>query len=782
MNVEDALPYHLHLHAACDYNACDWSGHSTAVALALDGRIMYGLWEDYGVMPSLDQCNGHYGNTPECSVTDGNGTTLDIPAMTNIYHYHFSGTEEPFTLGCYGPVDDIEHCESLYDTCEGDTVDITVMLNDGTVEDVTYDPWCPCFPDDEDKYNDNPQWIYYHCDGNLPPGMEFEPFPTPKPTATPCENDETWTNNRGLNCNDIYDNLSAAGRMCDTAAVSNNCCATCAALEALFQTTEETTTAVETTTSPVETEAPTEQSFGTNTIIYIMDDFSWHVDFDEAPASVNDTEKLSFDLASLTPSLWNLRLSSTVYTNAYTTSSSCAPSRFGLLTGRHTSQSPYSNIDMSNGDLSEWNNRAQIGGVVLMVEDFLEKNLAHELQKQGYYTCFVGKWHLWDSIRLYNSTYDDTTYQQTQESVLRMGFDYADALYHANIPEFEDADFSHNNEWIAYKAQECISNAVAAEKPYFLWVAPTSPHSPPTRDALCGYDISLIPNKEETFDPPVEFHTFRDTICDRDSGYTGRAFDAQLGYMWTDFVMELLNSHLEENNLVETTETFFTFDHGTAKTETSVDGAKISFWYQTAGQTEGATDSRLMSHIDVAATLYDRLLIATDYELYGRSLLQPEDEDQSVWFVWNSDRAVLKRGDDGYYVLYDFGRSCELYDLDQDPYQTTDILLSSSDANPNDILSDDLEWLIIDKVYPELEVFSSCVAECIDNPDYVHSNGGYACPEAVDFVASRNDGVCPETGPVANNCCASCAALEATPEPEVETTVLVFFDKKIATI
>ena len=79
--------------------------------------------------------------------------------------------------------------------------------------------------------------------------------------------------------------------------------------------------------------------------------------------------------------------------------------------------------------------------------------------------------------RLYNATYDDTTYQQTQESVLRMGFDYADALYQyccqiralnfyscllsANIPEFEDADFSHNNEWIAYKAQECISNALA---------------------------------------------------------------------------------------------------------------------------------------------------------------------------------------------------------------------------------------------------------------------------------------------------------------------------------
>ena len=56
--------------------------------------------------------------------------TLTIPAMTNVYHYHFSGTEEPFTLGCYGPVADLDECKGLYDNCGSGFTDITVKSYD----------------------------------------------------------------------------------------------------------------------------------------------------------------------------------------------------------------------------------------------------------------------------------------------------------------------------------------------------------------------------------------------------------------------------------------------------------------------------------------------------------------------------------------------------------------------------------------------------------------------------------------------------------------------------
>ena len=101
------------MHAACDYDACDWSGHSPPVAIALDGRIIFGMWESAGVMPTLDSCNGHYGNTPASVVeAAGSDETLDVPAMTNIYHYHFSGLVEPFTIGCFGPVNSVDECKA----------------------------------------------------------------------------------------------------------------------------------------------------------------------------------------------------------------------------------------------------------------------------------------------------------------------------------------------------------------------------------------------------------------------------------------------------------------------------------------------------------------------------------------------------------------------------------------------------------------------------------------------------------------------------------------------
>ena len=55
--------YHIHMHAACEYDVCDFGvhGHSPAIGFGLDGRMLYGMWEDTNTMPELDACNGHYG-------------------------------------------------------------------------------------------------------------------------------------------------------------------------------------------------------------------------------------------------------------------------------------------------------------------------------------------------------------------------------------------------------------------------------------------------------------------------------------------------------------------------------------------------------------------------------------------------------------------------------------------------------------------------------------------------------------------------------------------------
>merc|ERR1719352_1681118 len=107
------------------------SGHSTKVAQAGNNAMIYGKYEDTGVLPLLDACGGHWGRTPESPDVD-------------VYHYHVQDTA-PFTVGCFGPNDDgslvtVEQCRSFYSGCDGNLV--TVNTPQGSKE---YDDWCPCY-------------------------------------------------------------------------------------------------------------------------------------------------------------------------------------------------------------------------------------------------------------------------------------------------------------------------------------------------------------------------------------------------------------------------------------------------------------------------------------------------------------------------------------------------------------------------------------------------------------------------------------------------------------
>merc|ERR1719464_481582 len=106
--------------------------------------------------------------------------------MTNVYHYHISGLVEPFTIGCYGPVESIEECKALYAKCDNTLVDVTVRYDDTTIKTLSYDLYCPCW--DEDLHSDNAEWVNEKC-GTAPTGW------------IPCEDDATWVSpSSGLNC------------------------------------------------------------------------------------------------------------------------------------------------------------------------------------------------------------------------------------------------------------------------------------------------------------------------------------------------------------------------------------------------------------------------------------------------------------------------------------------------------------------------------------------------------------------------------------------------------
>jgi hypothetical protein len=139
-----ANPYHYHKDLACDYAAGSTGDHSPLVAIALDGRGLYGLWEGNGSAPTnLDACNGHTGPVPAYTNDDG----VSFPAQDNVYHYHTSETP-PYTIGCYGPVASIAECKTLFPTCDVGFVDFCTASGS-----VHYDTDCPCFSQAGESYN-----------------------------------------------------------------------------------------------------------------------------------------------------------------------------------------------------------------------------------------------------------------------------------------------------------------------------------------------------------------------------------------------------------------------------------------------------------------------------------------------------------------------------------------------------------------------------------------------------------------------------------------------------
>ena len=80
-----------------------------------------------------------------------------------------------------------------------------------------------------------------------------------------------------------------------------------------------------------------------------------------------------------TPNLDRLAEEGRLFTNGYSSSATCTPSRFALLTGTYP-----------------WRNRNAkiLPGTAPLIIDTTQLTLPKILKKQGYHTGIVGKWHL----------------------------------------------------------------------------------------------------------------------------------------------------------------------------------------------------------------------------------------------------------------------------------------------------------------------------------------------------------------------------------------------------
>ena len=188
----------------------------------------------------------------------------------------------------------------------------------------------------------------------------------------------------------------------------------------------------------------------------------------------------------VTPNIDALAKEGIVFTHGTVGVPQCCPSRAAILTGQYPPQNGY----FSN---KTWTRDAERG--------FVEPTAAELLQQAGYHTAIIGKWHI-------------------KPSPWKVGFDEVRVWMPQGADVYVDAELASGNSAKVRKVSGHVTelfsdDAVAflrerprdAEKPFFLWLAYTAPHTPqkPVPQHCCDpYRLLGRGHQPPGFPPNVE--------------------------------------------------------------------------------------------------------------------------------------------------------------------------------------------------------------------------------------------------------------------------------------
>ena len=254
-----------------------------------------------------------------------------------------------------------------------------------------------------------------------------------------------------------------------------------------------------------------------------------------------------------TPNIDKLVKQGMTFTDAHSASAVCSPTRYGVLTGRYSWRTK-----MKSGIVNKW-------GPPLIAEDRL--TVGKLLQKAEYNTACIGKWHL--GWRWHDSSGQHTTQGKKVDfskpitgGPIERGFDYYFGDDVPNWPPFvwiendraagiptetmkgdstngvspgpamADWSFEEVLPRITEKCVDYINKQSKSDKPFFLYFAMTSPHTPI--------------NPSERFQGKSGVSKYADFL------------------METDWSVGRLMAALDDHGLAENTLVIFTADNGTS--------------------------------------------------------------------------------------------------------------------------------------------------------------------------------------------------------------------------
>lgn len=192
----------------------------------------------------------------------------------------------------------------------------------------------------------------------------------------------------------------------------------------------------------------------------------------------------------LTPNIDRLATEGMRFNRGYCTTSSCAPSRYSIMTGRLASRCSSDEFKGVNPPGTQ----AYITNDAIVLEPD-RPTLPQVLRAGGYRTGITGKWHLgphhYQTIGMQKVACErklgdpevDAVLQENQRKIAAyfntLGFDYTANVYWDNVGEWAtyiDGFNAQNMEWTVDGALKFLDQQ--DDRPFFFWFAPLQMHNP----------------------------------------------------------------------------------------------------------------------------------------------------------------------------------------------------------------------------------------------------------------------------------------------------------------
>ncbi|WP_293710558.1 sulfatase-like hydrolase/transferase [uncultured Parabacteroides sp.] len=373
-----------------------------------------------------------------------------------------------------------------------------------------------------------------------------------------------------------------------------------------------------------------------------------------------------------TPNIDKLASEGIDFVNAYVPSPTSSPSRVGLLTGRHPlkvgftrhiqndAPDPYNNGEFGlwKGDPGEKPSRQHL--------PLQEETFAEALKEQGYTTCAVGKWHLGNKFYYPQKQGFDIVYG---ESDLGNPAGYFPP-YFEHSPK-HDRGKQYLTDYLTDCATKVIESHDYAGSPLCMYLAHYGVHTPieAPADKVQKYRDQGLPELYAVYHAMVE------------------CIDQSVG----NILESIHKAGVEDNTIVMFISDqggYFTNyplrggkQEGTALYE---GGAKVPFIVKLPGMDKGRIVTERISTLDVFPTLVE--LSGADLnafpQLDGTSLKEvfegAEPRMKPLYFYRSYDNQASSVIYKGYKFIYTRNGNHEMYHLDKDPNETTNLIKDPS--------------------------------------------------------------------------------------------------------